>query len=189
MERVAGPKRAAGAASAVDMTLDTARLARPEPFEAFYRRELPKLVALSRALCGPSIADDIAQEAMLTAFRKWDVVAQLDIPEAWVRHVCLNVATSALRRRTIEAAALLRLSSRRELAPLPIELEAFWVAVRALPRRQAQAAALRYVYAMPVREIAATLGCSEGSAKVHLSRGRAALARALGTPLDEEVTQ
>ena len=187
MEQVTGRARGAGATSAADLTLDTARLARPEPFESFYRRELPKLVALSRALCGPAIADDIAQEAMLAAYRKWDTVSQLDIPEAWLRRVCLNLATSVLRRRTIEAAALLRMSSRRELAPIPAEHETFWAAVRSLPRRQAQAAALRYVYGMSVLEIASTLGCSEGSTKVHLSRARAALARTLGADLDEEV--
>ncbi len=36
--------------------------------------------------------------------------------------------------------------------------EEFWAAVRRLPRRQAQAAALRFVYDMPIADIAAALG-------------------------------
>ena len=37
-------------------------------------------------------------------------------------------------------------------------------------------AALRYVYDLSVADIATTLGCSEGTVKVHLSRGRARIA-------------
>lgn len=170
----------------VDATLGVARIGRREPYEAFYRRELPKLVALAHALCGPGVADDVAQEAMLAAYRRWDVVSTYDIPEAWVRRVCINEGTSILRRRALEAAALLRLSGRRELPALPPEDDAFWSIVRGLPRRQAQATALRYVYGMSVTEIAATMECSEGTAKVHLFRGRQTLARRMGL---EEVTE
>jgi len=151
-----------------------------EPFEVFYRRELPRLVALARGLCGGTAADDIAQDALLAAYRRWDEVAGFDRPEAWVRRVCANLATSLVRRRAIEARALVRLASRRTLPELEVEHESFWSEVRKLPRRQAQAAALRYVYDLPVAQIAHTLSCSEGAAKVHLARGRQALARQLG---------
>jgi RNA polymerase sigma-70 factor (ECF subfamily) len=56
----------------------------------------------------------------------------------------------------------------------------FWAQVGSLPRRQAQATALRYVYGLEVAAIADTLGISEGSAKVHLHRARSTLARRLG---------
>jgi RNA polymerase sigma-70 factor (ECF subfamily) len=159
------------------------RLGPGEPFDAFYHREMPGLVALARALGGPAAAEDIAQEAMLAAYRRWSEVASFDSPAAWVRRVCANQATSALRRRAVEARALLRLSRQRppavELDPLH---ETFWDAVRRLPARQAQVAALRYVYDLSVADIAATLGCSEGSVKVHLSRGRSRIAeRITGT--------
>ena len=69
-----------------------------------------------------------------------------------------------------------------ELAPEP---DAFWAEVRGLPRRQAQAVALAYVYEMGVADIAATLGVAEGTVKTHLFRGRAALAVRLGEPTDD----
>ena len=47
--------------------------------------------------------------------------------------------------------------------------------MRTLPKRQAQATALRFVYDLPVADIAVVLGCSEGSVKQHLSRARASL--------------
>ena len=156
-------------------------LAATATFEGFYRRELPGLVALAAALAGPAAADDVAQEAMLAAYRRWDTVSRLDLPAAWVRRVCANTAVSLLRRRGAEARAVLRLGARPqrtlELAPDP---GAFWAEVRRLPRRQAQAVALAYVYDLGVAEIAVTLGVAEGTVKTHLSRGRAALAVRLG---------
>lgn len=162
-------------------------LATVETFEAFYRREMPSLVAFAGVLSGSASADDIAQEAMLAAYRRWDDVSRLDIPAAWVRRVCANRSVSNLRRRAVEARAMLRLGSRREpLPPMADEHEAFWGEVRQLSRRQAQVIALHYVYDIGVAEIAATLGCTEGTVKVHLSRGRAALALRMHRSAEEQ---
>jgi RNA polymerase sigma-70 factor (ECF subfamily) len=159
-----------------------------ETFDSFYVRELPRLVALARALTGSAAAaEDVAQDAMIAAYRRWDEVSRLDIPAAWVRRVCANRATSHLRRRSSEARAVLRLSGVRqndsELPPIDAD---FWAAVRRLPRRQSQAIALHYLYDMSVTDIALTLGCSQSSVKAHLVRGRTALVRALGIPEEEK---
>ena len=53
---------------------------RPSSFDEFYVRELPRLVALARGLCGVTIAEDVAQEAMLVAFRRWREVGDLERP-------------------------------------------------------------------------------------------------------------
>lgn len=148
-------------------------------FDVFYARELPRLVAFAQALCGRPVADDIAQESMIAAYRRWSEVSGFASPEAWVRRVCANQATSVLRRRAVEARAMVRLGSHEPVVEMQPDHEAFWDEVRRLPRRQAQATALRYVYGLSVAEISATLGCSEGSTKVHLTRARAALAARL----------
>ena len=151
---------------------------RVRTFEVFYRREMPALVAFASALSGSACAEDIAQEAMLAAYRRWDVVSGFEAPAAWVRRVCANRSVSTLRRRAVEARALLRLGTRRGDAPvLAEEHERFWAEVRRLPHRQAQAIALYYIYDLAVTEVATTLGCAEGTVKAHLARGRAALAR------------
>ncbi|MCP3420440.1 RNA polymerase sigma factor [Nocardioides pinisoli] len=155
-----------------------------EGFAEFYRAELPGLVALARALCGSLVADDIAQEAMLAAYRRWAEVEGLDQPRAWVRRTCANMAISSFRRRMAEVRALTRLSARPAPATLDEDAEEFWAAVRTLPRRQAQCAALRYVYGLGGGEIARTLSISEGAVKVHLARARAALASRLGVEVE-----
>jgi len=182
------PATVLGDASAEVISDDHAAAPSPHPvdprarsYEEFYRREMPRLVALARALSGSAAADDLAQEAMLAAYRRWPEVAAYENPEAWVRRVCANHATSLLRRRGAETRAVLRLASQPPPAPeLDERHEAFWAEVRRLPRRQAQAAALRYVYDLSVADIAATMACSEGSVKVHQTRARAALVDRLG---------
>ena len=155
-------------------------------FDDFYRDQYPRLLPLARALAGPAIADDVAQEAMLAAYRNWRRVSELEAPAAWVRRTCANLAVSAFRRRVSETKALLRLGRPRENTEAESGDEEFWSAVRALPKRQAQAAALRYLYEMPVAEIAETLQISQGSVKQQLTRARAALVVQLHLDTEEE---
>jgi RNA polymerase sigma factor (sigma-70 family) len=123
------------------------------------------VVELAYALSGNRAgAEDIAQEAFLRAHRDWQRVGRYQHPGAWVRRVAANLATSALRRRLIEARALARVWAREEpaLAELPVSGADFWRAVRSLPRRQDQAVALHYLEDLPVADIARVLGCAEG---------------------------
>lgn len=163
---------------------ETVAIASRLDFDDFYRAELPRLVVLARALCGGAVADDVAQEAMLAAFRRWRHVADLEHPEAWVRRTCSNLAVSQYRRKLVELRAVARLAGRPAPSPLEPEDETFWVAVRGLPKRQAQAAALRYLYELDVTDIARTLEISEGSVKQHLARARARLVRELNLTED-----
>ncbi len=155
-------------------------------FEAFYLREIAGLVTLAASLCGRAQAEDVAQEAMLATYRRWREVGRRDHPAAFARRVCANLAVSAFRRRMVELRAVVRLTDRawaqgrQDLAGPTGADDEFWRLVEALPRRQAQAIALRYVYGLDVADIAETLGISEGSAKVHLHRGRRAVAERLG---------
>jgi len=69
------------------------------------------------------------------------------------------------------------LLARRQLEP---EDEQFWNLVRDLPGRQTQAITLFYLEDRSINEISEILGCSPNTAKVHLFRGRQALATRLG---------
>ena len=174
-----------GEPAEADTATSGRRATRPDDFEEFYRAELPRLVALARSLCGPALADDVAQEAMLAAYRRWKQVRELERPDAYVRRACANLAVSQVRRRLVEVRALARLTARRS-PPVEVDepTETFWSHVRALPARQAQVVALHYVLDLGVDEVAATLEISTGTVKTHLSRARAQLAQVLG--LEEE---
>lgn len=105
----------------------------------------------------------------------------LERPGGWARRVVLNRAASAYHRRKAEARALLRLAPLRGEPPAELSAEAgeFWRVVRRLPKHQAQAVALHYLEEASVAEIAEAMGCAESTVKVHLHRGRQALAKRL----------
>jgi RNA polymerase sigma-70 factor, ECF subfamily len=155
----------------------------PESFDVFYRREVRRLVGLAYALSGNRLAaDDIAQEALLAAYKKWDEVGRLENPAGWVRRVVSNQAVSAVRRRVSEAKGLRRLASRNTIAEvpeLPAETEWIWREVRKLPKRQVQVIALRYYDQLSMSEIAEVLDCSKETVNTHLRRARQTLDRRL----------
>jgi RNA polymerase sigma-70 factor (ECF subfamily) len=154
-----------------------------EAFESFYSREYRKVVALAYALSGSRIgAEDLAQEAFIAAHQRWDRIGGYDKPDAWVRRVVANMAISAFRRKQAERKAMERLATqtRDALPELEPEDGRFWSLVRELPGRQTQAITLFYLEDRSVAEIADILGCSQATAKVHLFRGRQALAARLG---------
>ena len=158
-------------------------VARPERFDVFYQREFRAVVGLAYALSGSRLAaEDLAQEAFMTAHQHWEKVGRYESPGAWVRRVVSNKSVSLYRRKAAEARALARVTLDRQL-PLPelgVDDAEFWQTVRSLPRRQAQAIALYYLEDRPVAEVAAILGCTESTAKVHLHKGRKNLADRLG---------
>ena len=131
-------------------------------FVEFYVNEFPKMVAIAYARSGSRMAaEDLAQDAMIAAFRRWSEVGSLERPGGWVRRVLLNRAASAFHRRKAEARALIRLAPLRGEPPAPMSAESaeFWQAVRGLSKRQGDALILHYLEGLPVREIAGILGC------------------------------
>lgn len=158
-------------------------IVRVETFESFYARQRRPLVGLAYAASGSRLgAEDIAQDALVAAYRDWERICRLEAPEAWVRRIVLNRATSAYRRRLAELKALGRLAGRGETGLFPEvtgEIDRMWAEVRRLPRRQVQVIALRHVDRLTLDEIAEVLGCSKATVNTHLRRARATLARRL----------
>jgi len=154
-----------------------------EDFDVFYSREFAPVVSLAFVLCGSwSSAEDLAQDAFVSAQRRWSKVGAYDKPGAWVRRAVANRSVSLTRRRLAEGRALLRVS--RERLPEPAGLTErdalLWEHVRCLPTRQRQVIALHYVNGQSVSDIAGTLGLGEPTVKTHLQRGRRSLESALG---------
>jgi RNA polymerase sigma-70 factor, ECF subfamily len=157
-------------------------------FDDFYGAAARRLVRYAYALTGNiSDAQEIAQEAFARAWQRWDSVRNLDSPEAWVRRVATNIATSRYRRdRTARAARpYLIAADVPEISPDTVALVA---ALRKLPERQRVVMVLHYLADLPVGQIAAELRCPVGSVKAWLYRGREALAVALSEGIAGEAT-
>lgn len=154
----------------------------PAEFDVFYRREYSRVVAVARVLSPTlSAAEDLAQEAFVSAHRHWAKISNYDSPGGWVRRVLINKATSLRRRLLSESNAVGRMEATlNPVAPdVSAETGEIWSAVRRLPKRQAQAIALFYAGDMSVSDVASVMECSRGAVKTHLHRGRQRLEETL----------
>jgi len=152
-----------------------------EAFPAFYRREYPKMVAIAAAVSGNrATAEDLAQDAMLRAHRHWDRISGYERPGAWVRRVTINLSLSAIKRASAETRRIVRLAERATLPEPDAGDDHVWTAVGRLPGKQRAAIALHYLEDRSIDEIADILEVSTATARVHLHRGRRALADTLG---------
>ncbi|MEO5961483.1 MAG: sigma-70 family RNA polymerase sigma factor, partial [Opitutaceae bacterium] len=73
-----------------------------ELVENFFRRETGRLHGALIRLVGVenfSLAEDVAQEAMLRALRAWSMGGIPANPSAWITRVAMNLARDALRHR------------------------------------------------------------------------------------------
>lgn len=153
----------------------------PLEFEAFYRSQYPSVVRLAYSLCGSMpVAEELAQEAFVSAHRRWGRVVGFDRPDLWVRRVVINRSISFRRREASErrAFARLRIEEPPDREPT-VSDELVWRALRELSPRQAEVLALFYVEDQPLSAVAEILGLGPETVKTHLKRGRAALAAKL----------
>jgi RNA polymerase sigma-70 factor, ECF subfamily len=150
-------------------------------FASFYASNYRRAVALAAVLTGSqAVAEDLVQDAMADAHRRWHKISTYEKPSAWLNQAVANRAVSRRRRLTVRARGLSLLA--RSPKP-PVELvpndQELWAKVRQLPARQAQLIALVYVEAMTLSEAADTLGIALPTAKTHLARAKERLARDL----------
>lgn len=161
---------------------EEARLApRFESFDAYYRSDYSSLLGFGFVLTGSRpTAEDLVQDSLTEAHRRWSKINGYDDPGAWVRRVMVNKSRSRFRKLATEAKTMTRIGGQRPDVTLPTERSSEVIeAVRSLPTRQGQAIALRYWEDRSVEEIASILECGTETVKTHLKRGRAALATKL----------
>jgi RNA polymerase sigma-70 factor (ECF subfamily) len=153
----------------------------PPRFEDFYRQEYPRLVRMVASMTHRwSVAEELAQESLWEASRRWGDVGAMERPDAWVRRVAVRRAVSWHRRLLAEASALGRARPERPRdSDSAVVDPAIWAALRSLPRRQAVAMALWGIEQRSFEEIGEVLGCSAETARTHVRRARTRLEEAL----------
>lgn len=151
-------------------------------YEDFVRRHSVSLVrTLTLILLDRAAAEDVAQEAFLKLYLNWDAVRTHPAPDSWLYRVAVNRATDYRRRlaRWMRTAARLRETPNAAQSEVWEPSPEFLSAMHSLPQGQRTAAVLRYLLDMPVEEVAATMGISEGAVSSHLHRARKALSSTL----------
>jgi RNA polymerase sigma factor (sigma-70 family) len=134
-------------------------------------------------------AEDALQDALAIIWRKRAAVARHPNPQALILKISVSAAIDAVRksrrRRRHETPGLpderfddaappvTRGAEDRDLREVILEV------ISRLPMRQATAVMLRIVEEESYEEIARAMDCSESTVRVHVLRGRAALAQKL----------
>lgn len=123
-----------------------------------------------------AVAEELAQEALLRTFARWDHVRALDTPEAWTWRIAMNLATSTFRRRSAERRARQRLEPITEARD---EDQTDQIAVRRaigqLPKRQRMVLVLRFYLELSVAETAAQMNATDDAVRSLTKRAVAAL--------------
>jgi RNA polymerase sigma-70 factor, ECF subfamily len=154
-----------------------------KPIEPRLMRTIWRIVRRQEA------AEDALQDALTIIWKKRAAVARHPNPQALILRIAVTAAIDAVRRdkrrqrhespgladdRSEDAATTVeRGAEDRELQAAIVE------AISRLPRRQATATLLHIIEEQPYEDVARAMGCSETTARVHVLRGRANLARRL----------
>lgn len=160
-------------------------------FDAFYASAAPSLLRLAYARTGSwAVGEDLVQDAMADAHRRWREIGRYENPTAWARRAVLNRSVSTLRRRGRERRALERVANRPSsvVDPPVFADEELWAAIRGLSDRQLEVVLLLWFEDLSAAEVAATLGCGEETVRTHWRRARARLAEVLGEVDDGDGT-
>ena len=193
--RVADPPEKRRLASVADPDEDLVRRVGqgdPAAIQALVARKLPRMMALAQRMLGdPVEAEDVAQEAMLRAWKqapRWTTgKAKFD---TWLHRVALNLCYDRLRRRREVPTEIS--PERPDEGPAPdrgilaAQLGArVDRALAALPERQREAIVLCHYQELTNIEAAALMKISVEALESLLSRGRRALRALLADLADD----
>lgn len=158
-------------------------------FEEFVAARGEVLLRLALMLTGDRHhAEDLVQSVLTKAYLRWDRVAAMERPEAYLKKVLVNDHLRWWRRRgsaEILVSTPMDGATGGDSAGSLEAREAAWALLRRLPRRQRAVLVLRYYEDLSDAEIAVVLGCAQSTVRSQAARGLAAL-RAVVPGMDRE---
>ncbi len=142
----------------------------------------------------PHEAEEIVQEAFARFLTSRRRMRHIDQAPAYLRSTAFNLARSALRKRgsarrkapLVEQDSVEMMHAGAQHSPEAeydsrVSRDVVLRNLKLLPIRQQECLVLKFFVALPEKEIAETLGISNGSVKTHTSRGLAKLAQLMGS--------
>ena len=148
-------------------------------FDSFAAEHTTALLRLAYLLCrDASRAEDLVQDALEQALKRWRRDGPPEAPPAYVRRIVVNAYLGRGRRRA--STEVIGLVDRAEPATSDgadeRALRALtWQLLDALEPRQRAVLVLRYYVALPDREIAEIVGCAEATVRSLAARAFARL--------------
>lgn len=150
----------------------------PLDYTSFFRQEFaPVLRTVELMLRDHGRAEELSQDAFLQLLQHWAKVSRYERPDAWVRRVAIRLAVRSIRRERLWQAVRGDLLPKEPDRPSRLDVSG---AIRRLSGSQRAAIVLHYYEDRSTADVAAILGCSESTARVHLHHARRRLAQLLG---------
>lgn len=160
-------------------------------FEQFAGAHLTGWLRTGYLLTGDQgAAEDLLQDTLVKAYRKWSQVTASTAPVAYVRRMLINIYLDqrrAHRPRLVsfdEAQA--RMSTSPDATAAFDDRDELRRALRALSRRERSVVVLKYYHQLNTREIAEALHLAESGVRATLSRAMKHLRGTLTNPTDVE---
>jgi len=158
----------------------TTHLSRAASFEDWLDPHWRGMAMLARRMVGEPDWEDVAQEAVTSAWRKWDQFDETrGSPRAWLLAIVADRATKHHRTHRPEPSAVVvdAAIDDGEAAEGRLDVEA---ALRVLTERQHLAVTLHYYLGLPLADAAQVMGCGVGTVKSTLRDARDKLRPLLG---------
>ena len=184
----ASPEAGGRASGAEPGRLPAAAAGESPDVALIYRQHHADLVRLALLLVGDrASAEDVVQDVFTRLCTRGRVLEQ-DRVLAYIRAAVMNGCRSMLRRRALaRRVTITRTTAWRDTQEsaehtviLAEDRRLVLAALAALPGRRREVLVLRFYLGLPVAEVAAMLGISQGSVKSATARGLESLARRLG---------
>ncbi|WP_035803822.1 SigE family RNA polymerase sigma factor [Kitasatospora mediocidica] len=160
-------------------------------FHDFFERHYAELSRLAHLLTGEgSAADDLAADAMVALWQRWDRLRSADHPVAYARGVVANMARERIRSAVRERRRITLFWTRspeRTDGPDVAAVLDMRSALARLPFRKRACVVLRHAFDLSEKETALALGISVGTVKSQTSRGMAELEGILGVRASGEL--
>jgi RNA polymerase sigma-70 factor (ECF subfamily) len=142
-------------------------------FDGFYESHFDRVArALVLAGADRERAYDAAQDAFTKALKRWRTVGVMERPDGWVYVVAMNRLRDVWRSDKRDATTELEVNDPEVGVVTRVSVRD---AIATLAPRQRQAVVLRYLVDLPVRDVAAAMGCAEGTAKAALHQALRAM--------------
>lgn len=151
------------------------------PFEDFVAACSARLFTLAMLVCGHDRADaeDLLQEVLERAYRRWARICRNGDPERYVRRMLVNASVDRWRRLRRRPQEHLRADAEgltvADQAGEVDDRDLLLRALATLPARQRAVLVLRYLEDLSEAQTAAILRCTEGTVKSQASRALARL--------------
>ena len=125
-------------------------------------------------------AEEVAQDAFVKVFERWDLIRGLEDPDGYLFRTAMNVHRNRVRRASVALRRLVKPSADRDRLAAVDDRDAVVRALATLTPRQRAAIVLTDLLEMTSEEASRALGVRASTVRVLAARARAALRETLG---------